>query len=66
MTDEDRRAVDRMSRQALEELLECYGFAVYDDETTHDLREAVAENVEDGTIPSEDLDWSDLVTREKW
>jgi hypothetical protein len=39
-----------MSRERVKEILESYGFAVYDSETTEELREALFENVKDGTI----------------
>lgn len=45
-----RKAINCMSRTDLQQLLEAYGFAVYDSEDTDDLREAVRVNLADGTI----------------
>jgi len=50
------RAVNWMDRDDMQSLLENYGFAVYDDESTQDLRNAIAANVGDGTIPESALE----------
>ena len=45
-----------LDRAEIQEILERWGFAVYDSESTDDLREALQENIEDGTIPEEEID----------
>lgn len=44
-------AINWMTRGELELILETNGFAVYSYETDDELRDAVRENVDDGTIP---------------
>lgn len=53
--------INDLTRPALVQLLENYGFAVYDSETSRTLREAVHANYEDGTISGDDiaLAWDD-------
>lgn len=43
--------INRMSRAKVQQILESYGFAVYDNETLRSLRTALKANVIDGTIP---------------
>jgi len=43
-------AINWMDRDEIVTLLEGYGFAVYDDESTATLRAALISNVEDGSI----------------
>lgn len=42
--------INWLDRSEIVEILESYGFAVYDSESTDDLREALRANVDDGTI----------------
>jgi hypothetical protein len=44
-----------MDRDALSYILEQHGFAVHYSESEQDLREAIAENIDDGTIPESAL-----------
>lgn len=48
--------ISRMSREACVTILESYGFACYDHESVGELREALAQNIKDGTIPAETVD----------
>lgn len=50
-----RRTVNWMSREQVVAVLENYGFACYDSESTDELRDALVENVEDGTIEERDI-----------
>lgn len=43
-------AINWMDRSQITKILEDYGFAVYDSESTDELREALRNNVVDGTI----------------
>ena len=43
-------AINNLDRSQIVEILEAYGFGVSDEETTNDLREALRENMMDGTI----------------
>ena len=43
-------------RPEIEKILENYGFEVYTEQTTLDLRQALIENVKDGVIPEDILD----------
>lgn len=47
-------AINWLSRNRIQELLEGAGFAVYDSESTDDLRETLRDSVESGDIP----EWS--------
>jgi hypothetical protein len=47
--------INWLSREEIQEILEAYGFAVYDDEAIEDLREALRVNIEDGTIDLDDI-----------
>ena len=42
--------INRLSRNEIVEYLESVGIACYDNESTDELREALRENVTDGTI----------------
>ena len=46
-----RRTINWMERSEIVTILENYGFCCYDSETTEELRKALFENVDDGTIP---------------
>lgn len=48
--------INWLDREDIVRILESYGFACYDSETTDDLREALRINVMDGTIPITDLE----------
>ena len=50
MDQDVHRAINWLDRQDIQDILERYGFAVNDDESTDDLRDALRSNVEDGTI----------------
>jgi hypothetical protein len=54
-TQEIRRIINWLEREEIVILLENYGFACYDTESTDSLREALFLNVEDETIPSWEL-----------
>lgn len=45
------RDINWLDRTKVVEILEGYGFACYDSESTDSLREALRINVDDGTIP---------------
>lgn len=47
--------VRRLDRQQITSLLERYGFAVHERETTDELRDALVANVDDGTVPKFEL-----------
>lgn len=53
--DEARRALNWAKRERVQALLESYGFGVYDSESDENLTEEVMRNVEDGTIPLDDV-----------
>lgn len=53
-----RRQINWMEREEIVQVLENYGFCCYDSETTESLRNALFENVEDGTIPKWELNQS--------
>jgi len=48
-------AINWLDRQDIVEILERYGFACHDSETTDELRDALRVNVEDGTVDVQDL-----------
>jgi len=50
MSESTRQTIGWMDRGEIATILEGCGFAVYDDESTSALREALLANVEDGTI----------------
>ena len=50
MDQDVHRAINWLDRNDIQDILERYGFAVNDDESTDDLRDALRSNVEDGTI----------------
>jgi len=52
----NRELINKMTRAEIQTILENNGFAVYDNESMDDLREAVIVNIEDGTIKFEDLE----------
>lgn len=56
LSKEVEKALNWCSRAKLQDILERHGFAVYDSETTEELREAVKVNIEDGTIAEDALD----------
>lgn len=43
--------INQLSRKRVQDILEQFGFAVYDTESTDVLKEALLTNVQDGTIP---------------
>jgi len=45
-----------LTRRQLEDLFEHYGFAVYAHESTEMLRASLRVNIEDGTIPEEEVE----------
>ena len=47
----DMNTVRDLTRDDCVNILEGAGFQVYDEETTYELRQAVNENIEDGTFP---------------
>lgn len=51
-----RERLNWLDRSELERMLEDVGIACYEHETNAELREAIAVNIEDGTIPTEELD----------
>lgn len=53
-----RRQINWMEREEIVTVLENYSFCCYDSETTDSLRDALFENVEDGTIPKWELNQS--------
>ena len=55
-TQDIRRKINWMSREAIVKLLESYGIACYDTESTEDLEQALFENVYDGTISEDELE----------
>lgn len=50
MDQEIHKAINWLDREKIVEILESYGFACYDKETTDELRDALRENIADGTI----------------
>lgn len=44
------KAINWLDRKQIVEILENYGFACYDSESTDELRDALRANIEDGTI----------------
>ena len=56
MKDAKIKAIIRdLHRLECEEILTEYGFQVYDNESTEDLREAIQTNYQDGTISGSDI-----------
>lgn len=51
LSNDQHKAINWMDRKQIVALLENFGFACYDSESTDELRDAVRENVADGTIP---------------
>jgi len=49
-------AINQLDREQIVKILEEYGFACYDSESTDELREALRSNIEDGTIDPSVLD----------
>ena len=43
-------------RDKIIEIMESYGFACHDSEDTDELRDALRQNIDDGTIPASVLD----------
>ncbi len=58
MDQEYHTAINWMGYDDLKALLESHGFAVNASESEDDLREAVRQNVMDGTIPESEIDTS--------
>lgn len=54
MDQETHTAINWLERAEIVSILESYGFACYDSESTDELREALKANVEDGTISMEE------------
>lgn len=52
--------INNLSRNQIVKILENWGFACYDSESTDSLKEELRANVADGTIPPGDLDIPDL------
>lgn len=50
MDQEIHKTINWMDREQIVAILENYGFACYDSESTDDLRDALRANIEDGTI----------------
>lgn len=50
-----RERLNKMTRPQIVTLMEGNGFACYEQETEDELREALAYNLEDGTIDPSDL-----------
>ena len=48
--------INWLDRSDIEKILESFGFACYDSETTDQMREALRVNLMDGTIPQWALD----------
>lgn len=51
-----RKTLNWMDREKIVEILESYGFQCYDNESTDELRDALQQNIEDGTIDPGVLD----------
>jgi hypothetical protein len=49
------KAINWLDREQIVKILENYGFACYDSESTDSLRDALRANIEDGTIDPSDL-----------
>lgn len=56
MDQEIHKAINWLDRAKIVEILEDYGFACYDHESTDDLREELRVNIMDGTIDRAVLD----------
>jgi hypothetical protein len=56
MDQEIHKAINWLDREQIVKILENYGFACYDSESTDDLREALRANIADGTIELSVLD----------
>lgn len=56
-------AINWMERETIVQHLEGVGIACHDNESTDELREALRENVMDGTIPLSSIDTSDEADR---
>ena len=56
MKQEIHKAINWLDHSEIVNILESYGFACYDNESTDDLREALRENIADGTISNDVLD----------
>ena len=50
------KAINWLDREKVVKILEDYGFACYDSESTDDLKNALRENIADGTIDPSVLD----------
>lgn len=50
MDQEIHKAINWLDREQIVKILENYGFACYDSESTDDLREDLRANIADGTI----------------
>ncbi len=53
MSECTQSAISWMDRSEICRILEGFCFACYDDESTETLRQALIENVKDGTIPED-------------
>lgn len=56
ITNEISKAINWLDREKVVKILENYGFACYDSESDDDLRNALRENIADGTIDPSVLD----------
>jgi len=50
MDNEIEKSINWLSREEIVKILEGYGFACYDSESTDELRDALRINIADGTI----------------
>lgn len=56
ITNEVSKAINWLDRDQIVKILESYGFACYDKESTDDLRDELRNNIADGTIDPSVLD----------
>jgi len=50
LTRDAHKALNNLSREKIVTILESYGFACYDSESTYELREALKVSIKNGTI----------------
>jgi len=50
LNSDEEKTLNNLSREEIVSALEGYGFACYESESTSELRSALRENIEDGTI----------------
>jgi hypothetical protein len=56
ISQETHKKINNLSRNQIQAILENFGFACYDSESTDDLRSALVENIIDGTIEESVVD----------